>query len=144
MSKIELINGSCVEEKVDAIVHAANKYLMSGEGVCGAIFNKAGHIELSNACKEIKTTLKDGEAVITPAFNITNAKNNVTNIIKNEITVVVLYAKTSADSETVIFFGGLPIKNANIVAQNAWILNAFSIVTANLGYKLPSIFLSIV
>ena len=74
MSKIELVNGSCVEQNVDAIVNAANKYLMSGSGICGAIFKKAGYEELNEACQKIKTPLKDGDAVITPAFNITNTK----------------------------------------------------------------------
>ncbi|MBR4261908.1 MAG: macro domain-containing protein [Bacilli bacterium] len=74
MSKIELINGSSIEQKVDAIVNAANKHLYPGGGVCGAIFNKAGYNELTDACSKIKTPLNDGDAVITPAFNISNAK----------------------------------------------------------------------
>lgn len=74
MSKFELINGSCVDQNVDAIVNAANRNLWSGGGICGAIFKKAGYQELNDACSKIKTPLKDGEAVITPAFNISNAK----------------------------------------------------------------------
>lgn len=74
MSKIELINGSCVEQEVDAIVNAANRNLWSGGGICGAIFSKAGYAELTEACKKIKTPLEDGDAVITLAFNIKNAK----------------------------------------------------------------------
>lgn len=74
MSKIELINGSSVEQVVDAIVNASNKYLISGGGVCGAIFEKAGYIELNNECSKYKTPLKVGSAVITSAFNIKNAK----------------------------------------------------------------------
>ena len=74
MNKIELINASSVEQEVDAIVNAANRYLLSGSGVCGAIFKKAGYIELNEACQKIKTPLNDGDAVITPSFNITNAK----------------------------------------------------------------------
>lgn len=74
MYKIELINGSCADQKVDAIVNAANRNLWPGGGICGAIFSKAGYTELNHACKEIKTPLKDGDAVITPAFNINNAK----------------------------------------------------------------------
>lgn len=74
MSSIELINGSSAEQRVDAIVNAANKMLMSGGGICGVLFRKAGYIELTNACKKYDVPLNDGEAVITPAFNITNAK----------------------------------------------------------------------
>ena len=74
MSNIKLINASCVEQEVDAIVNAANRHLLSGGGICGAIYKKAGYIELNEACSKIKTPLKDGETVITSAFNITNAK----------------------------------------------------------------------
>ena len=70
MSNLELINGSSVEQEVDVIVNAANKYLLSGGGVCGAIFKAAGYQELGDACKKIKTPLNDGDAVITPSFNI--------------------------------------------------------------------------
>ena len=71
---IRLINDSCVEQNVDAIVNAANKYLLGGSGVCGAIFNKAGYEELTNACSKISTPLNDGDAVITPSFNISNCQ----------------------------------------------------------------------
>jgi O-acetyl-ADP-ribose deacetylase (regulator of RNase III) len=74
MSKIEIKNTSCLDEEVDVVVNAANIYLASGGGVCGAIFAKAGYEELKNACSKIDTPLNDGDAVITPAFNITNAK----------------------------------------------------------------------
>ena len=74
MSKLELIYGSCIEQNVDAIVNAANRNLAAGGGICGAIFNKAGRTQLTAACKSIKTPLKDGEAAITPSFNISNCK----------------------------------------------------------------------
>lgn len=74
MSNVKLVKGSCVEQNVDAIVNAANKYLAAGGGICGAIFEKAGYEELGHACSVIETPLKDGDAVITPAFGITNAK----------------------------------------------------------------------
>ncbi len=74
MSKIELIKGSCVDQEVDAIVNAANRNLWSGGGICAVIFKKAGYQELTDACRKIKTPLKDGDVVITPAFNITNTK----------------------------------------------------------------------
>ena len=74
MSKIELINGSCADQKVDIVVNAANSDLWAGGGICGVIFNKAGIAELTTACSKYKTPLKDSSAVITPAFNMTNAK----------------------------------------------------------------------
>lgn len=74
MSKIELINGSCADQKVDIVVNATNSGLWAGGGICGVIFNKAGITELTTACSKYKTPLKDGSAVITPAFNMTNAK----------------------------------------------------------------------
>ncbi|SFI25777.1 O-acetyl-ADP-ribose deacetylase (regulator of RNase III), contains Macro domain [Pseudobutyrivibrio sp. OR37] len=74
MSKIELIHGSCADQKVDVIVNAANSGLWAGGGICGVIFNKAGVKELSDACSQYNTPLKDGDAVITPSFKLTNAK----------------------------------------------------------------------
>ena len=38
------------------------------------IFAKAGMDKLTEACRKIKTPLNDGDAVITPAFGLTNAK----------------------------------------------------------------------
>ena len=74
MSNIQLIHGSCADQKVDIVVNAANSGLWAGGGICGVIFNKAGMAELTAACDKYKTPLKDGSAVITPAFNMTNAK----------------------------------------------------------------------
>ena len=74
MSKISLINASCADQTVDAVVNAANDGLWAGGGICGVIFKKAGMAALTAACKQYKTPLKDGTAVITPAFQMTNAK----------------------------------------------------------------------
>lgn len=74
MSKIVLIHASCADQTVDAVVNAANDELWAGGGICGVIFEKAGMAELTAACEKYKTPLKDGSAVITPAFQMTNAK----------------------------------------------------------------------
>ena len=74
MSKIELIKGSCADQIADVVVNAANSGLWAGGGICGVIFNKASMAELTAACNKYKTPLKDGSAVITPAFKMTNAK----------------------------------------------------------------------
>ncbi len=71
-SKIQLVKGSCADEKVDAVVNAANKYLAAGGGICGVIFQKAGYSQLQNACNAYSLPLDDGAAVITPAFNFEN------------------------------------------------------------------------
>ena len=72
---IRLVQGSCADENVDAVVNAANRWLKAGGGVCGAIFEKAGYGALQAACDRIETPLNDGDAVITSAFGIKNTKN---------------------------------------------------------------------
>ena len=74
MSNFELLNASCADQVADAVVNAANSGLWEGGGICGVIFKKAGSAELAAACRKYKTPLKDGEAVITPAFKMSNAK----------------------------------------------------------------------
>ena len=75
MRNLELIQGSCADQNVDVVVNAANRNLSVGGGICGVIFKKAGYNKLAESCKKYKTPLKDGEAVLTPAFNMTNCKN---------------------------------------------------------------------
>ena len=74
MSLFTLIHGSCADQTVDAVVNAANSGLWAGGGICGVIFSKCGMKELTQACSAIPTPVKDGNAVITPAFNMKNAK----------------------------------------------------------------------
>ena len=68
-AKIEIVLGDITKEKCDAIVNAANKWLMQGGGVCGAIFNEAGSYELQKECDKL-SPIKTGEAVITRGYNL--------------------------------------------------------------------------
>ena len=73
MSSFKIINDSCINQKVDAIVNAANGYMMHGGGIAHAILLKAGP-ELNDACKKHKLPIRDGSVIVTNAFNIKNAK----------------------------------------------------------------------
>jgi len=65
---IELVHGDITDQKVDAIVNAANSSLLGGGGVDGRIHELAGS-ELRNACKKLGGCIT-GQAKITPAFNL--------------------------------------------------------------------------
>lgn len=75
MSSFRFIQSSCADLEVDAVVNAANRYLAAGSGICGVIFARAGLKELQRACYEHHTPLYDGQAVITPSFNMTNCSH---------------------------------------------------------------------
>ena len=74
MSNLKLIHGSCADQTADAVVNAANSGLWEGSGIYSVIFSKCGSKELAQECSKIQTPVKDGNAVITPAFNMKNAK----------------------------------------------------------------------
>lgn len=69
MSTIRIIKSDITKVKADAVVNAANEYLAAGGGVCGAIFEAAGHADLEKACRKIGHC-DTGSAVITPAFQL--------------------------------------------------------------------------
>lgn len=64
--KIAVIMGDITTLKVDSIVNAANKTLLGGGGVDGAIHQAAG-VELIEACKKIGGC-PTGQVRITPGF----------------------------------------------------------------------------
>lgn len=53
----------------DCIVNSAKPTLGDGQGVCGAIYKKAGRFKLKAACNKLGGC-KCGEAKITPGFNL--------------------------------------------------------------------------
>lgn len=65
---LHLIQGNIAEQRVDAVVTAANKQLMGGGGVDGVIHRAAGP-ELLRAIRQMGGT-PTGTAVMTPAFNL--------------------------------------------------------------------------
>ncbi len=69
MSSIKIQKIGITAIAMDCVVNAANAQLQAGGGVCGAIFQAAGHTQLQKACNQIGGC-PTGSAVITPGFQL--------------------------------------------------------------------------
>ncbi len=74
LNKIVILETDITKEKVNAIVNAANRALLGGGGVDGAIHRAAGR-RLLEECREVRKKeypdgLPAGQAVITKGYNL--------------------------------------------------------------------------
>ena len=66
---LEAVHGDITAERVDAVVNAANRRLLGGGGVDGAIHRAAGAEQLQAACRAIGEC-PPGQAVVTDGFDL--------------------------------------------------------------------------
>jgi O-acetyl-ADP-ribose deacetylase len=66
---LHAVQGDITAERVDAVVNAANRRLLGGSGVDGAIHRAAGAERLQAACRVIGEC-RPGHAVVTDGFDL--------------------------------------------------------------------------
>ncbi len=66
---LDAVQGDITAERVDAVVNAANRRLLGGGGVDGAIHRAAGAQRLQAACRAIGEC-PPGQAVVTDGFDL--------------------------------------------------------------------------
>lgn len=73
MGKLNIVSGNVLDnlDNNDLVVNSANKYMIYGSGVCGAIYNKANKKLLEEYCKNhYKEDMKVNEVRFSPGFDL--------------------------------------------------------------------------
>lgn len=73
MGKLEIVSGNIFDylDNKDLIVNSANKYMIYGSGICGAIYKKANKELLEDYCKNhYRENMKANEIRFTPGFDL--------------------------------------------------------------------------
>lgn len=73
MGRLKVVSGNILDylEGKDLIVNSANKYMICGSGVCGAIYKKANKELLEDYCKSnYKDYIKVNEIRFSPGFEL--------------------------------------------------------------------------
>lgn len=73
MAKLNIVSGNILDylDNKDLIVNSANKYMICGSGVCGAIYKKANKELLEDYCKKLyKENMGTYEIRFSPGFDL--------------------------------------------------------------------------
>lgn len=73
MGRLNIVSGNILDylDKKDLIVNSANKYMICGSGVCGAIYKAADKDLLEHYCKKhYKGYMKENEIRFSPGFEL--------------------------------------------------------------------------
>lgn len=73
MSQLKIVKGDILDylDNKDLLVNSTNKYMISGSGVCGAIYKAANKEKLEDYCKKTYNNYMEiNEIRITPGFDL--------------------------------------------------------------------------
>lgn len=73
MGRLSIVSGNILDylDNKDLLVNSANKYMICGSGVCGAIYKRANKVLLEDYCKSnYKEYMKVNEIRFSPGFEL--------------------------------------------------------------------------